>query len=80
MAVAGVCSCDHENSNLDSPKEISLVIQVVAGANSCNGTPLINLSINDAPLRDLHFGLLILKAFSASLAFSAIPPTYKPRL
>jgi len=37
MAVAGVCSCNHENSNLDSPKEISLVIQVVAGANSCNG-------------------------------------------
>ncbi len=22
MAVAGVCSCDHENSNLDSSKEV----------------------------------------------------------
>ena len=36
--VAGVCSCNHENSNLDSQFGISLGIHMVAGANSCNGS------------------------------------------
>jgi len=47
FAVAGVCSCNHENYNLDSQFEISnlnsqfgisLGIHMVAGANSCNGS------------------------------------------
>jgi hypothetical protein len=39
IAVAGVCSCNHEDYHRIFPLKLPIETRVVAGANSCKGNP-----------------------------------------